>query len=624
MNQFTKRMSKIAALMIALVLLAGTFSGCKLPDNQTTGPVTIDMAKSDAPQAVEETPLPEPTFQYSESAEKAFRALDLDVFRWYATMDGYSFHMFIDNPANYQIDPATVNMTLGEFTEEDNARITAEAKGYLEQLNAIDREQIKPESQFSYDVLQQMLTELAADDDFEYLYEPLTEYSGVHSNLPLSFALFELKNVQDVEDYLKLLADMPRYMGQILAYEQKRAEMGIFMTEPALNAILEDCKAIIDAKDTTFLYVTFNEGVDSIKELTPEQVAAYKSKNASLLKNEYVQSFQTLYDGLTKLKKSCRTYEQAAAFNATKKDYFEYTMQEAGCNSLSVEETLEMLKAEMNYLLYEVIQISSENPKLTDKEIKITSGDTKKDLDYLKKLISPILPELPEHNLALTDVPPELKNQFAPAAYVIPAMDDWKDNIIFLNDPSRDTTLLLTLAHEGYPGHMYQYIYQRSMDNLGLMQRAGNFGGYAEGWAQFAEFLTVEKQQQYDKDYVRFNFDYNQIVNSILPAIVSIQVNYYGYTKEAVENKITEMGLDGKYIASIYYNMVVDQPFYYFDYAIGYCQLAQLYRDTKNELGDKFELPVFLKTYLDLGPGSFDLIKEKIGVWSDSLLDDVA
>ena len=162
------------------------------------------------------------------------------------------------------------------------------------------------------------------------------------------------------------------------------------------------------------------------------------------------------------------------------------------------------------------------------------------------------------------------------------------------------------------------------MDNLGLMQRAGNFSGYAEGWAQFAEFLTVEKQQQYDKDYVRFNFDYNQIVNSILPAIVSIQVNYYGYTKEAVENKITEMGLDGKYIASIYYNMVVDQPFYYFDYAIGYCQLAQLYRDTKNELGDKFDLPLFLKTYLDLGPGSFDLIKEKIGVWSDSLLDDVA
>lgn len=82
------------------------------------------------------------------------------------------------------------------------------------------------------------------------------------------------------------------------------------------------------------------------------------------------------------------------------------------------------------------------------------------------------------------------------------------------------------------------------------------------------------------------------------------------------------MGLDGKYIASIYYNMVVDQPFY-FDYAIGYCQLAQLYRGTKNELGDKFDLPLFLKTYLDLSAGSFDLIR-KIGVWSDSLLDDVA
>ena len=624
MNQMTTRMSKIVALILALILLCSAFYGCKLPENLNNGPITIDTAKSDSPTTAEETPQPEPTFQYSEDAEKAFRALDLAVFRWYATQDGYSFHMFVDDPSVYQIDPASVNMTLGEFTEEDSVRVAAEAKGYLDQMSAINREQIKPESQFSFDVLQQVLTDQAADNEFEYLYEPLTEYSGVHSNLPLSFALFELKNVKDVEDYLILLADMPRYMGQILAYEQKRAEMGIFMTEPALNAILEDCKAIIDAKDTTFLYATFNNNVEKIEGLTPEQISTYKSKNASLLKNEYIKSFQSLYDGLSALKKSCRTYEEAARYSATQKEFYEYSMQSAGCNTLSVEETLEMLKAELNYLLYEIVQLSSANPKLTDQEIKLTSGDTKKDLDYLEKLIQPILPALPEHNLALTDVPPELKNQFSPAAYVIPSMDDWKDNIIFLNDPSNDPTLLLTLAHEGYPGHMYQYIYQRSQDNLGLMQRAANFGGYAEGWAQFGEFLTVENQKQYNKDYVRFYFDYSQLVNSILPAIMSIQVNYYGYSQDAVANKITEMGLDGKYLADIFYKTVIDQPYYFFDYAIGYCELAQLYRDTKNELGDKFELPAFLKMYLDLGPGSFDLIKEKVGVWSDGIMQDAA
>lgn len=618
-----KRLSKLTALVLAMILLMSVFSGCKLPGNTVTEPITIESDATAVP-AVDATTTPEPTFSFSDAAEAAFHALDLDVFRWYATSDGYSFHMFIDDPKNFGIDRANVKMSLGEFTEEDTARMTKEAGVYLEQLNAIDREQIKPESQFSYDVLNEFLTDYAAENKYEYYYEPLTEYSGLHSNMPLSFALFELKNVQDVDDYLTLLADMPRYMGQVLAYEQKRAELGMFMTEPALDAILEDCKAIIDSKDTSFLYVTFDEGIDKLTDLTPDQAKAYKNKNASLLKNEYIDSFQTLYDGLEKLRNSCRTYEEIAKYTDLQKEYFEYSMQSAGCNYLSVEETLEMLKTELNYLLYQVVQISTDNPDIYDKKVEVTSGNMQEDLDYLQKIIQPILPELPEHNLTLTDVPEELQDQFAPAAYVIPALDDWKDNTIFINTVTEDPTLLLTLAHEGYPGHMYQYIYQRSMDSLGLMQRTANFSGYAEGWAQFAEFLTVENQKQYDDTYVRFNFAYGQIANSILPAIISILVNYYGYSDEALENAITALGFDGKYVASIYYNTVIDQPYYFFDYAIGYCQLAQLYRDTQSELGDKFDMSAFLKTYLDLGPANFDLIKERIDIWVDSQLQDAA
>ena len=627
MNSQANRLSKLTALALALILLMSVFSGCKLPDNMVTQPVTIESDATEAPVA-DVTPSPEPTFAVSDAVDADFHALDLDVFRWYATSDGYSYHMFIDDPKNFGIDRANVKMTLGEYTVEDTERLTKEAGVFLERLNAIDREQIKPESQFSYDVLNEFLTDYATDNDYEYYYEPLTEYSGLHSNMPLSFALFELKNVQDVEDYLTLLADMPRYMGQVLAYEQKRAELGMFMTEPALDAILEDCKTIIDSKDTSFLYVTFNEGIDKLTDLTPDQAKAYKDKNASLLKNEYIDSFQTLYDGLDKLRKNCRTYEEVSKYNEKQKAFFVYSMQSAGCNYLSVEETLEMLKTELNYLLYQVVQISNKTPDISDKQIKVTSGSMQQDLDYLQTLIQPILPVLPEHNVTLTDVPEELQNQFAPAAYVIPALDDWKDNTIYINtapdEESKDPTMLLTLAHEGYPGHMYQYIYQRSQDHLGLMQRAANFSGYAEGWAQFAEFLTVENQTKYDPELARFYFDYSMMLNAVLPAIISILVNYYGYSEAAVENAVSTFGFDGEKITPLFYNTVIDQPYYFFDYAIGYSQLAQLYRETENELGDKFDMASFLKTYLDLGPGNFDLVREQMDVWSDGLLQDAA
>ena len=618
-----KRFSRLAALILALMLLTGVFSGCKLPDG-VTQTITMESGATAGQEPAEETAVPTPNFQVSDEATSAYTALDLAVFRWFATMDGYALHMYMDDPANFGVDPKNVNMTLGDFSAEYSAKSTQEAQAFFDQLNAINREQLPQEKQFSYDVLHDILEAYSEDtSEFFYLDEPLTEYSGLHSNLPLSFALFELKNTTDVEDYLTLLADMPRYMGQILAFEQKRAELGLFMTEHALDAILEDCKVIIDSRDNSFLYVTFNDAIDQLTALTPDQAKTYKERNASLIQNEYVNSFQTLYDGLSALRKKCRTYEQVATYSEQQKRFFEYSMQSAGDNSLSVEETLELLKNELTYLYNDIVDIQTKNPKIYDKKIDVTSGNMQKDLDYLQSVISPLLPALPEHNLTLSDVPEELQGQFAPAAYVVPSMDDWKDNIIYVNTATSDPLLLLTLAHEGYPGHMYQYLNQRSNDNIGLMQRAVSFSGYAEGWAQFAEFLVTQYQTKYDQEYVRFNFEYGVMRDSILPAIISIMVNYYGYSEEALANYLTGIGFN-KESAPLYYSRVVDQPYYFFAYAIGYAQMAQLYRDELNDIGASFDMSAFLSTYLNLGPGNFDLIKEQMDIWADRALQDAA
>jgi len=620
-----KRKQRLLAMLFALVILFSTVLGCKLPDGRGEAePVTMDTMETDQTTAPEGTPVPTPSFQVSESALKALDALDLEVFLWYTARDGYAFHMFIDDPTKFNIDPATVNMTLGELTEADSKLFATEASEYLARFEAINREELPQEKQFSYDVLHQILVDMAEEPEYEYYFEPLTEYSGLQANLPLSFALFELKNTRDIEDYLTLLADMPRYLGQVLAYEQKRAELGMFMTEPALDAVLADCKIIINSRDTSFLYATFNEAIDLITELSPEQAQAYKDRNEALLQNEYIQSYETLSKGLLALRKSCRSYEEASIYNEKQKKYFEYSMQDAACNDLSVEETLEILKNEYFYLFYDYLWLIEKNPDIFETVIELSSGNMQTDLAYLKSVIDPLLPDLPEHNLLLTDVPEELEDMFAPAAYVIPSLDDWKNNTIFINTKMEDPSLLLTLAHESYAGHLFQYVYQRDHKNIGIMQRTANFSGYAEGWAQFGEFLVMENQKKYDQDYVRFQFDSGMLFDAILPAMLSILVNYYGYGEEALKNYASAIGLDGEWVIQNYYNTVVDQPYYFFDYAIGYSQLAQLYRETSDSLGERFDMAAFLKTYLDLGPGEFELLREQMDIWADGLVSDAA
>lgn len=611
---------KVLALLLVGMLLLGTF-GCKKPAKQedASGALTMPMATDGGAPAATSSPVPAPTADAS--ASKAFRDLDLEIFRWYVTQDGYSFHQLVTDPSVFGIDPATVPMNWGEFTEEDSKRLGAEAGVYLERLNTIQRSQLETAEQFAYDVLQQYLENASDETDYEYFYEPLTAYTGTHAEFPLSLAMYEINSAADAENYLLLLADAPRYLGQVLAYEQERAARGMFMRESALDTILADCQSIIDSKDTSFLYATFNEAVDALEGLDAITVEALKKRNHDLIENDLIDAYQNLYDGLDKLRKSCSTAVGAYALGQKGKDYFEYSMQLHGDNKLSVEETLEILKIELSFSLYTLYELQRDNPNLfTENTLdSITTGNTDSDLAMLKGIMARILPELPDHELVISTVPEELEDMLSPAMYIIPSMDGWHHNEVLINLGSEDYKSLLTLAHEAYPGHLYQYVYQRGNEELGLMQRALHYGAYAEGWSQLAEQLVSREQTLCSPAYCEYLFINSLFANVLLPAIVSILVNYYEYSEASVKTFLTSYfnEEDVDMVAEYCLDLAIDNPYYTFYYATGYSQLQQLIRDAEDDLGEAYNREAFFKAYLDLGPGYFNLLQEQMYVWID-------
>ena len=610
-------LQRIAAMLLALIMLFAI--GCKkvAPDDTVTSPFTVDLA-DETPQPESPGAAPQATAVPDADASAAFAQLDLTVFRWYACASGDTYHQYVADPANFGIDRSMVDMTLGEFTEEDSKIYSKEAEAYLEQLLEIPRSALSADEQLSYDVLAEYLERVAADVEHEYFYEPLTEYSGLHAQLPLLFALFVIQTEQDAEDYLTLLADVPRFLGQVLTYEQKRAEQNMFMSSDALKEVLAGCKSIIESRDDSFLYATFNSAVDALPDLAPERAQELKSRNEALIKNDFIDAYRALYNGLETLKGKCRDDQTLYDLGEAGRSYFELCLQNESDSELSAEDALEMLQNEMYYMLVRSAEILEANPKTFDAAQILTTGDTDSNLELLKTLTKSILPALPDHDVTVSDVPEELEDMMSPAAYVIPALDDWKDNRVLINPASESATPLLTLAHEIYPGHMYQYVYQRGMEKLGVMQRALHFGGYAEGWSQMGEYLFVQNQTRFDHDYCEVAFYNNMIANALLPSIVSIWVNYQGYSKAAVKTKLDALLLSGSdALVESYYQLAVEQPFYTFCYSIGYSQLMQLMRDAENDLGSAFNQKEFLTAYLDLGPGYFNILRERMDVWVD-------
>ena len=144
------------------------------------------------------------------------KALDFNMLEYVATSDSLTYHLLIKNPEKLGLSMEKV--TWGEFTQESNDKDEKAFEGFQSDLQKINRNNLGADDQLTYDTLQQYIEMSLAGSQYYYYSEPLTEYSGAQTNLPMNLAYYSIDSKADAETYLTLLADLPRYIGEILAF----------------------------------------------------------------------------------------------------------------------------------------------------------------------------------------------------------------------------------------------------------------------------------------------------------------------------------------------------------------------------------------------------------------------
>ncbi len=617
MNQ----MKRIFALLLASLMLLGTL-GCGIASRFAR---CASLANSESPEPTAATETEVPTVQITEkpnptetpeqpktdeqkTAEEAFWALDEELFLDRATSDITSLDQYCVDPASFGIDESTVPVTLGEFTEEANNEWIGECIAWREKLNAIDRSLLPDQLQFAYDTYCRYFDMEIESKDWFYNYEPLDEYVGLHMNMPLFFGLYSFRDEKDIENYLALMADVPRYFGQVLAFEQERANRGFFMTEQMLDVILSDLQTVADSGETSYLHGTFREAMEKLDFLTSAKRDAYIAKNDALVKTVWVDAYQQLHDGLEALRPKCRTrigaYEQGGdAFN-----YYCWKMKAEASNNRTVEEEIAFLE-QCNKTVYTIFMASvmnCYNDLISGKQI--TTGSLAGDEAYLKKLMPKIVPPMPSVDVTYVEIPKELQDSFSPAAYMTPALDGYRDNIILTNPKDQDNYSMSMLAHEGFPGHMYQFTYQYALGTIPKFQLMIENNGYAESWSTNAEWNIAQINEEYGTDLAMATF-LNEYFGNILVTLVSLKVNGQGATLDEIKKYLDQWNL-GSYAES-WYDLAIDMPIYFFKYTGGFCELFDL--TNRCSSSDKIS---FFKEYLSWGPGYFDLLNDRMNAWA--------
>ena len=260
--------------------------------------------------------------------------------------------------------------------------------------------------------------------------------------------------------------------------------------------------------------------------------------------------------------------------------------------------------------------MASENPSMASDLFK-SQGAVLEDsnpasiLSSLKTKLSGHFPAPPNVNVQIKYVSKEMENYLSPAFYLIPAIDNTEENIIYINNGhmSDDISLYTTLAHEGYPGHLYQTTYFAGQ-NPDPIRNLLDFGGYTEGWATYSEMLSyyfapIEKPQA-------TLMQKNTSILLGLYALADMGIHYDGWSLFDTIAFFRGYGITDTDAIEEIYDLILSDPANYLKYYIGYIEFLELKKEAITLWGEDFSQERFHKAVLDIGPAPFDLIRKHI------------
>ena len=285
-------------------------------------------------------------------------------------------------------------------------------------------------------------------------------------------------------------------------------------------------------------------------------------------------------------------------------------------SSRSIREIERLVDKGLKYSQKRMSQIITKSPDAyyDSEDFQYPCTNPAETVEYLKEQISTDFEPLPEDvKCQVKYVDESLEDSLSPALYLTSPIDDYKDNVVYLNQ-SEDydlTECFSTIAHESYPGHLYQNAYFLSQEPS-LFRRIVSVGGYAEGWGTYAEKYSYGISGM-SRDTAELNAE-NLIATLCLYAKADINVNYHGWSRKKLEAYLKDFGFDGSQ-ASIVFDSVVAEPVSYMQYTLGYLEINELLLEAKEALGEKFSLKEFHKFYLGMGPVPFIVLQDRLDDW---------
>lgn len=551
--------------------------------------------------------------------QKKFDRFLNSCFREYAAENTVTLHFKLSNPSAYGIK-THVSPTYGDLSSDALKKNCSRSKELLQKLYTFPTSSLTKKQKLTWQIFQDYLNESIMNEKYILYSSPLGT-NGLQSEIPVTLSEYRLDNEKDIKDYLSLVNQVPELFTQILDFEQERRNAGLISPSFVISDTIDQIDQFLNAsEENNPLIQSFEDRLTEVESLSKDQKASYIANNRLLVTDKVLPAYKSLKTSLqayTNDSKNTSSKERLCEYK-NGQDYYKFLLMSNVGTDFSPEDCITILESQLKNTVKDISSLTTKNKDLYTEYLSATPALSapKEIMNTLKNDSLIDFPEIKNISCQLKNVPDALSGTSACAFYLVPPIDSTKDNIIYINKSRVDSNeLFSTLAHEGYPGHLYQTNYFLTT-NPSPLRTFLHCAGYDEGWGTYAQlysynFIEFKNVDEQTTKQLRQLYRDNDLLSLSLSSLCDLYVNYKNYDENALANYLQTYGID-KDSAQNLYRYVIENPTTYLSYSIGYYELDQLKQTMSDSLGKAFKISDFHEAVLNVGSCNFSILRQEI------------
>lgn len=518
---------------------------------------------------------------------------------------GLSQSFLCDELDPYRLTPAR---SFSHYDQRAYKSQAEEIQSQISSLQNISRASLSEENKQFYDIISWTLHKELQLASYPFYKNVFSLRTGIQTQPLALFCEYKINDRSDIASYLALLVDYPKYLLSHIPYLEEQKRLQRLPPKNQLELIAKQCDeyATLFSTSDNPLQAAFEHNLSTCTFISQERSIVFKETHVTILKNEWSMAYQTL---------STLFHQYAAETPSSVFEqplfpaYYERLAQASIGTDLSINELFRLGKTELSkdlQTIYQGLQNKHLLPDSTNAS-ELQDTDSLSILSSLQTAMTPDFPSLKSISYEVKKVPDSLSEYQAPAFYLISPIDA-EHHTIYLNPQKLASEspqeVSLTLAHEGFPGHLYQNAYFLST-NPNPCRRLFYSVGYAEGWAVYAEEYAYRYSQLSEQEQLLYAA--NRRFTLGIYAMTEIGIHYYRWTDSELEHFLATYGLSNL-PAKQFRQFLEQEPGAYLPYYFGYLSFCKL-KEQRNEQ-QKLSDYQFHEQILSFGPAPFTILEQ--------------